>query len=67
MYLLVLYLSTLLCLFVGVNLLELLDLKKSKSNLYYTRRITPKRVTSGGAHLRGLAPGFRSSEETWQR
>ena len=27
-----------------------------KSNLYYTRvNITPKRVTSDGAHLRGLA------------
>ena len=24
----------------------------------------PKRVTSGGAHLRGLAPGYPSSEET---
>ena len=38
-----------------------------KSNLHYTRGITPKRVTSGGAHLRGLAPGLRSSEETSQR
>ena len=28
-----------------------------KSNLYYIRRITPKRVTSCGVHLRGLAPG----------
>ena len=26
-----------------------------------------KRVTSGGAHLRGLAPGQSSSKETWQR
>ena len=25
-----------------------------KPNLHYTRAITPKRVTSGGAHLRGL-------------
>ena len=25
------------------------------SNLHYTRGITPKRVTSGGAHLRSLA------------
>ena len=38
-----------------------------KSNLHYTRRITPKRVTSCGAHLRGLAPGQHSSEETSQR
>ena len=30
----------------------------SKSNLHYTRRITPKRVTSSGAHVRGLAPGL---------
>ena len=38
-----------------------------KSNLHYTRGITPKRVTSGGAHLRGLAPGLRSSDGTSQR
>ena len=38
-----------------------------QSNLHYTRRITPKRVTNGGAHLRGLAPGLYSSEETSQR
>ena len=38
-----------------------------KSNLHYTRRITPKRATSGGAHLRGLAPGQHSSEEASQR
>ena len=31
--------------------------KKKKSNLHYTRGITPKRVTSGGIHLHGLAPG----------
>ena len=43
------------------------DKIKSKSNLHYTRGITPKRVTSGGAHLRGLAPGLHSSEETSQR
>ena len=42
-------------------------IKKIKSNLHYTRRITPKRVTSCGAHLRGLAPGLHSSEETSQR
>ena len=35
-----------------------------KNNLYCIRGITPKRVTSGGAHLRGLAPGQHSSEET---
>ena len=38
-----------------------------KSNLHYTRRITSNRVTSGGVHLRGLAPGQHSSEETSQR
>ena len=27
----------------------------NKPNLHYTRDITPKRATSGGAHLRGLA------------
>ena len=36
-------------------------------NLHYTRGITPKRVTSGGVHLRSLAPGQYSSEETSQR
>ena len=38
-----------------------------KSNLHYTRDITPKHVTSGGIRLRGLAPGQHSSEETSQR
>ena len=38
-----------------------------KSNLHYTCGITLMRVTSGGAHLRGLAPGLHSSEETSQR
>ena len=38
-----------------------------KSNLHYTRGITPNRVASGGAHLPGLAPGLHSSEETSQR
>ena len=42
------------------------DIKKSKSNFHYTCN-TPKRVTSCGAHLRGLAPGQHSSEETSQR
>ena len=42
-------------------------ISKLKSNLHYTRRVTPKRVTSGGAHLRGLAPGQHSTEETSQR
>ena len=33
------------------------NLKSKKSNRHYTHGITPKRVTSGGAILRGLAPG----------
>ena len=37
-----------------------------KSN-HYIRDITAKRVTSGEVHLRGLAPGQHSSEETSQR
>ena len=39
------------------------------SNLYYrpTRNITPKSVTSGGAHARGLAPEHQNPEETRQR
>ena len=38
-----------------------------KSNLHYTRRITPKQLTSGGAHLRGAAIEPHSSEQTSQR
>ena len=38
-----------------------------KSNLRHTHGITPKCVTSGGVHLRGLAPGQHSSEKTSQR
>ena len=40
---------------------------KKKSNLHYTLCITPKGVTNGGAHLRSLASGLHSSEETSQR
>ena len=36
---------------------------KSKSNLHYTRGITPKRVTNNGVHLQGLAPGQHISEK----
>ena len=38
-----------------------------KSNLHYTGHITPKRVTSGGAHLRCLAPGQHHSEKPSKR
>ena len=38
-----------------------------KSKLHDTRHITPKRVTSGGAHLRGAALELQSSEQTSQR
>ena len=44
--------------------------KKIKLDLFYTRGITPKRVASGGikhVHLRELASGRHSSEETSQR
>ena len=44
----------------------LLVLKIIKSNLHYTDGITPKRVTSSGAHFRSLAPGQHSSEATSQ-
>ena len=39
----------------------------AEKNLHYTRDITPKRVTSDGIHLCGLAPGQHSSEETSKR
>ena len=42
-------------------------LKSDISNLHYTRGITPKRITSGWVHLRGLAPGQQSYEATLQR
>ena len=41
--------------------------KRKKSNLHYAGGILPKRVTSCGAHLHGLAAGQHSSEETSQR
>ena len=41
--------------------------KLQKSNLHYTLDITTKRETSGGVHLRGLAPEQHSCEETSQR
>ena len=40
---------------------------RSKSNLHLTGGITLKRVTSGGAYLRFIAPRLHSSEETSQR
>ena len=41
--------------------------KLKKSNFHYTRDTTPKRVTSGGDHLRDLACGQHSFEEASQR
>ena len=41
--------------------------QKIKSSSYYPRSITPKRVTSGRTHLRDLAPGPHSPEETLQQ
>ena len=41
-------------------------MSNKKSNLRYTRGITPKRVTTGGDHLRGLVPGQYSFEEISQ-
>ena len=38
---------------------------KSKSYLYYARGVTPKRVTSGGDHLRCFAPGQHNSEKIY--
>ena len=40
---------------------------KKKSNLHYTRGITPKRVNNKWRDpYRGLAPGKHSSEEMWR-
>ena len=38
-----------------------------KSNLHYTRAITPQRIISGGAHIRDFSPGQHSSEKISQR
>ena len=46
---------------------KVLEVKKNKTTRHYTRSITPKRVTSSGVRLHGLAPGQHSSEETSQR
>ena len=40
---------------------------RKKSNQIFITLTVAKRVTSGGAHLRGSAPGLHSSEETSQR
>ena len=40
---------------------------QEKSNVHYSRCTTPKRVTTGGAHLRGLASQQHSYEKTPQR
>ena len=40
---------------------------KIKSKLHYTPGISQMRVASGGAYLRGLAPGQHNSTETSQR
>ena len=45
---------------------QLIKIEK-KSNIHYTRGITPKRVTSGGLDLRGLTREQHSSEEMSQR
>ena len=42
------------------------DQFETKSNLYYSREITPKHVTSGGVHLRNLASDQYTFEETYQ-
>ena len=55
--------------FVNIYVINVFDRSENsnydelKSNLHYARGITPKRVTSGGAHLRGLAPGNTSPKK----
>ena len=41
--------------------------QNQRKNLHHTRGITLKRVTRDGTHLRGLAPGLHSCDETSQR
>ena len=41
--------------------------KPIRKMFHYTHGITPKRVTNGGAHIRSLASGLHSYEETSQR
>ena len=47
--------------------LQLSYLASQKSILHHSRGITSKRVTSGGAHVRSLAPGQLSFEKTSQQ
>ena len=55
--------------FINTALSVYLIFVKIKKQIFiiYTRVITPKRITSGMAHLRGLAPRQRSSTKTSQR
>ena len=56
--------------FVNTNcmlIVKLNTLYRCKPNLDRTRVITPKRVSRGEVHLRGLAPRQHLSEETLQR
>ena len=56
---------TTLVLIVGDKSQQIMIFFKIKSPWYSrSRDITPKRVTSGGAHLRDLAPAQHSFEET---
>ena len=49
------------------NVTQIQKKAKKGSNLHYTRVITPRRVTRGGAHLGGLTPRQHSSEEILHR
>ena len=51
---------------VGIRVNYFLNLRK-KSNLHYTRVITPKSVTSDETHLCDLTPRQYNSEDTPQR
>ena len=53
--------------FLQLEQKKLIQTLARKSNLHYTRGITLKRATSGGAHFRSLAPGQHCSEETSQQ
>ena len=49
-----------------LNLKQPICGKSEYSSLQYSGGIMPKRVESGEAHLRGLAPGQPSFEQTSQ-
>ena len=48
------------------DLMSLHSVNEKISNLHHTRGISPKRVTSGGAHLRGIIALSTETSQRWR-